>query len=686
MKITKTSSGKNVVKISKKEWEQIGIKQKWICVAAIGMEFLKAKGVPQQNIPVIKEYLDSLPDNTAKFLMKNYIIKNPNISIQELKQIPIQTEKITKVPEEMEALISKISEDKIEREWLRGLVVSGRFKKEDSIKIYNLVNEFHNLSEGKLITEFKDDVELSQYVQSNKRIVYSDPSGNFELLENEYVSEKNVKLYRILDQAALDSIGGDASWCVLTKNGKVNYDPFDYYCLVVDGEAEVLIHQGSGQIKDKYDGSLRSGTLVKLMSPYIEKYNILEGMDEYECDVEQYQEIKEMVDELEHRAFSNNSEDQDYINGMIENNFNNFTLLPKDVWDKYVSHFGDEIIYKLQKNIYEDERRRADVDRSLKDCGYDAIEYLATYFNVNNNLQHFDILRKNYSDTIFKDQNNLTTGRYTKLIPSILRTKETNKSFNAKRGQAIHDWKNAIDTLYFEYSSKDFVDKYLQCPFAEVQKEPDLKEKFIKAFKYCIENGDETVLGIDFPTHLKEDQDIKEAKVNAWIIILKSRPYDIKICPEEIRNDPKIKEARIMHWIEKLKDSFYINNYNLIPEDIKSDPRIKKTYIDFYLSIYKNLIKDIRWMDKQDVNNFIYLRSSNDIVNDPQIQNARLEYLIGAIQHNPYNYGYLPKELKNDDRILSALPQEYKQKLGITAKTKNRLFSSAFNDNYIGKI
>jgi hypothetical protein len=46
----------------------------------------------------------------------------------------------------------------------------------------------------------------------------------------------------------------------------------------------------------------------------------------------------------------------------------------------------------------------------------------------------------------------------------------------------------------------------------------------------------------------------------------------------------------------------------------------------------------------------------------------------------------IPEEYKNDPRILEALPQEYKQKLGITANNKDRLFSSAFNDNYIGTL
>jgi hypothetical protein len=53
--------------------------------AKIGEKYLEMKGVPSENIPAIMEYLDYLSEPLDKYVVKNFIIPNPNITVDEIR-------------------------------------------------------------------------------------------------------------------------------------------------------------------------------------------------------------------------------------------------------------------------------------------------------------------------------------------------------------------------------------------------------------------------------------------------------------------------------------------------------------------------------------------------------------------------------------------------------------------------
>tara|TARA_R110000824_G_scaffold148242_2_gene317799 strand:+ start:2118 stop:4784 length:2667 start_codon:yes stop_codon:yes gene_type:complete len=468
----------------------------WYKEARMGSIGLEKVGVPSNNINQFINYLHSLPDNLQKYLFK-YIRKNPLMTVEELKAIPVEKKEALSISKKMETLVKRITEDNNEREWLRGLVISGRFKEEDSVKLFNLFGKYHAISTAPEIESFKDDTALAAYISSNTVYEAVDATGEFKLVDEGTDRGRNVKMYYITDQAALDSLGGDASWCVLTANGGTDYEPFEYYMFLIDGEAEVLIHQGSSQIKDKYDGELRNGILVSLINPYIEKHNILTDMGDYddggdddpdgedEEDISAYNDVVKRINE--YKMFSL-SDDKDKGENMIYDYLDTlpyeFGLLPEEAWPKYVDYYGDRLLlsfddnkeagkYDKRKFIYD--QFNVNYSDDILNSDYSSLEYLATYYKLNN-AEEFERLRNAVVTSAFNVDDNLTVGRYKKIVPEVLRTDATNASFQDSRVLAFEHWKDTIMDKEAGAPPSHFPAflKYTNCPFKEVKEDPEV--------------------------------------------------------------------------------------------------------------------------------------------------------------------------------------------------------------------
>lgn len=551
----------------------------------MGSVALEKAGVPSTQVPRFIEYLHQFPDNLQKYLFK-FIRKNPLMSIDELKGIPVEVN-ITKINPEMEVLVKRISEESLEREWLRKLVVSGRFKKEDSVKLYNLVTGFHSLESDKKLTDFIDDTELSKFVNDSSvvdnTIDLSQIESGYTLFDSESIRGKDVKLYYVTEQEALDAIGGDASWCVL--GGSYSYDPFEYYCFVIDGVAEVLLHQGSQQLKDRNDAAVSNARTINLIKPFIDKHNLTthtmndgdmhyddDGMNDYVT----YGQVSEKIDAIK-------SYTDDQLRELIYNSAEDFTLIAEEKWDGLIGHLWESLTswrdeWDREESAHHVARPFSNLGRILSDLGYEITEKLATYVKLNGTEEDLDALANGCWATIKDDERNLTAGRYKKLVPPVLRTPKMNESVQRAKEDAMSSWRAKLTN---DYTKLD------HCPFAEVKEDESIKEDAFNEFKKKLLSAPKFFTSkygykTGFSDELKRDPvALKALLTEGWVNVLSigagggdndwSSWHD---CPPDIRSNPEVQQALSLGINREISDMNKLinlrgfwDNISLIPDD-----------------------------------------------------------------------------------------------------------------------
>jgi hypothetical protein len=511
----------------------------WYRTAKIGEEYLRKNKVPETNIVPFAQYLNSLPDGVNNYLVKKYISVNPNISLEDLQNIPISIEKEIIIDPKMVQAINQITSIKSERRWLRQMISTNKIKDEDLIKIKLMLDELHALPKDKQkpIETFKDDTVLYDYL--NKFRINSEkqnllPTEGWTLLED-YISEQDlsIKLYNITNQTALDAIAGshDAAWCVLSKNGAAHYSPFNFYCFVINGKPEVLIHMNSSQsqIKGADDHTLTYGPFIKAISPMLKKYNLIEH------NSHDFQYLSEQQSKIE--KIENNSDNHEFIANEIREDISNFEVLPLDKWGNYIDVLADYsnriIIEKISKK---------------------ALAYLSTYLKVNNETTKLKNLEDKVIDWFSQSESNLTSGRYNNVIPKELHTNSTNGIFNDLRNKAMLKWKNLLTKQPNRWDS---------CPFKEVKNDPKVLKlvreywfyiitTLVKPWKYCpfedIKYNPklwENLLSKNTELVWKECPDqLKTPKMWEKYILMDPNVSKLNKCPfEEVKNNPKILNA-----------------------------------------------------------------------------------------------------------------------------------------------
>ena len=528
----------------------------WYKTAKIGEQYLRIKEIPDENIPSFIEYLSSFPDSVQKYLSKRI---TKGMTLEQLKAIPLEV-KETKIPPEMEKIVTQMTENKEEREWLRKLVASGRFKEEDKTKIYLLLKDMQELPKDKQkpIIDFKDDTELAKYLKSfkvNKEIKL--PTEGYELLEDYDTDSYNVKLFHITSQEALDAIGVGASWCVLTpaKGGNpVQYKPFDYYCFVIDGEPEVLIHKGSQQMKDSGDAPLRYGPFIKAIEPVVKKYELNKPLagSQYnynydDDDGDPYNDFGKYNASLKNiHEFEKRTGDTEFISKEIKKDPYNILLLDENEWGKYMPIMAEHL--KTNKN-YDSEAPLLLIDK----LNSKILNYLASYLKLHNDPA-MERLENMVESWFHLSNSNLTVGRYKKKIPASLRTNKLNDIFNREREYEMEKMKVRILSGYNPLISMR------GCPFKEITESPEIWKKLL------LRKDVQSPYG-SYDHHGNELNNIWEA------------------CPfPEVKNDPEIIMAQKENWLKEFqKEEIDVKEWKKCPyPEIKDSPivtdRIKEQY------------------------------------------------------------------------------------------------------------
>jgi len=620
--------------------------------ARVGAKYLEVKGVPKQNIPAFMQYLLSLPDPVQNYLTKKFILKNPKMSIDELKSIPVTIEKETEIDPEMEKLVKKVSPKKQEREWLRQLVLSGRFQKEDAVKLKNMLTQFNKLKSDKSINDFNDDIALSKYLSQfeNTKTTTKDVENidGVKLVK----SEHEIDVYYVTSQEGLDALGEGANWCVLTKGNlhqPTTYDPFEYYIFLLNDKPEALYHEGTEQFKDSHDDHIgNSPHLVIKLKNIVQELNLrgYEGFNEVAAEVDKIQN---------HLA---NNHNQTEIEKLIKDGKVNY--IQENLWPTYGQVMLENLNHMKTNSI-----------------GYNLLDFLANYADIHGLNKELSILEQQVIDTIMV--NPLSIGRMRKLIPDTLRTQrilETNKT----------NWIEDIQSTYDDLA-------YLNCP-EEYINDPQVYNAIKKQIVKIIFHGGYDLNGEELyiphyqyqdyiPEPFIQDVDIQDnlakkvsQKINTWIPFMRQRPWRVKI-PDIIEDHPKIQQAKtnvINALASRLKQCpFFINDkeYESIPKEFKDNPTTQRAMLDGFKT---QMIKapSVYVTGLNDYHNTVL---PSNIKNHPEIQEIYSDknVWIPYLQKLPYHYQYCPKELQNDPNILAIYNSENVWHKAVSEYSHNQL-------------
>jgi hypothetical protein len=283
-----------------------------------------------------------------------------------------------------------------------------------------------------------------------------------------------------------------------------------------------------------------------------------------------------------------------------------------------------------------------------------------------------------------------------KYIPIPKETKERLRSYNSiseqefvslpyeqKKEYIEYRGISGLSDLQFESLPKDLKNQYISTglgltdnQFESVKSDKKLMDRYEEMwfrkiadnpfdYKYC-------------PEEFKNRDKIKEIGFNGFIDAITKYPHNYNHCPEEFKNHPKIQEAYLNGWINRITK--YPNFYNNCPEEFKNHPKIQEAHLDIN-----------GWINIIDKYSFVYEDCPEEFKNNPKIQEAYLNGWINEITKDTYCYHNCPEEFKNHPKILEILPENWKPPKDnveqVESKSNKRnIWSSSFNDNYIGKI
>jgi hypothetical protein len=200
--------------------------------------------------------------------------------------------------------------------------------------------------------------------------------------------------------------------------------------------------------------------------------------------------------------------------------------------------------------------------------------------------------------------------------------------------------------------------------FNIIKENKDLLNRYLTVLSRNIEKDDSLYANV--PVEVKNHPLVKDAYLTAWINKIEIHPFLYDYCPKELKNHEKIKQAIIQGHINILNQS--VSYYNNFQKEIKNIPEIKDLSIKL-------------WIDKIKQNPSNYDYCPVELKKENQIKKVVLQEWVEKVKQNEHNLTYCPEEFKNTQEILNVLPQadddDYEHR---------RLWSSVFNNNYIGKI
>jgi len=300
-------------------------------------------------------------------------------------------------------------------------------------------------------------------------------------------------------------------------------------------------------------------------------------------------------------------------------------------------------------------------------------------------------------------------------------------SYEYKKEYIEYKGVEKISNLKFEHLPKDLKNLYIslganlnEIQFNIIKQDKQLLQRYKEM---CIRSITNNAFDGYLPEDFKADPQIQEAITMEWVTAISENPELYSKCPDKYLKDPRTHEAYINGWVKDLQWHLQQGHpmgrhINAIPEDLQDNPKIiaqikhifkTKTEedptefhtenINYHKYLHPDFVTDQtyyaweNWLKKNPYDysrcEMHYLKYGNvknqeeldDIMGD--FKEAAIEGWIKIVQENPNLYSTVSDEFKNEPRILAVLSPNNQVKQPIVA---NRLFSSAFNDNYIGKI
>ena len=309
---------------------------KLVRISAIGLQYLKAKGVPEANLQPIYDYISNLNDSQQKYLTK-FITKNPLLTLEELEAIPVY-----QIPKESMEWIGQINTRYAN--WLYRLFLNKTIIiPEDIDKLKEVLDRYDKVKK-QIPVEIRD---ISKYETYGDLVKMLEPyKTKKEKVEVNYQEDiKNgTKLYQQIEDAniwlvntpkamvALAKLAGE-HWCVhdwraataylkygaysqqVQEDEYLNFSDKDanypYYYVEIGGKPAVLIHHQTKQIKDVNDDVLSDYSIINKIGGFLNE--IWEG-DYSDGDFQEVFDTKEAGDDINNKMDT----DPDYVNQYIQ--------------------------------------------------------------------------------------------------------------------------------------------------------------------------------------------------------------------------------------------------------------------------------------------------------------------------------------------------------------------------------
>ena len=654
-----------------------------IIEAGISPKYLEMLRIPSSISDNIAIKLDEYPKNIQNKInryLKN-LSKTRKITEKDIFDIisSLDIREEIEVSPEYQKIINNLSQDKSEREWLKKLVKTERFKFEDAIKIKNLLNDFHTYKKDERIGDFKDDIALSEYVSKFKKEEKSISQESLSKIDGvDFIDEVNdISLYHITSQKGLDYAGKDATWCVLTKNGGYKYNPLDYYMFYQDNEPVALYHAGSRQFKNFHDAPITDDSKLALdLFPLVTKHNLDKNEDQKDLwtddddDMGDYnyfiKDVKDIVEKM--RRSPNIQKEIDYYLFNAGKTF----LVPDDIFQNNIEYIVERLESLIGTTTAVNEFMR-DLSFSKKDFlinyakihGKDkVVKFLQDYVNESILAFGFDlnwgsIRKKIPKEMISEDFKN---ARITKIIERLRFSPQSCESFFQneeainKNSEAIKNREDgwihemAQDIFYFE---KNVPQDIMNSPRILTARINNFIANYKESYTYDrfgnrMSSGSMEIKGLESvyakaPDVVKNNEQVKEARITAWANIYEMSSnfsdlfYIDEIIPEDIQKSNFIKNVEIKAWEYQISSmryesaSEFASRYKDFPDRIKNNPAIIKTITELCL-FYVNK------------NAFNFQSMPTYYLNLPIVKNAVTDGFIKLFKRSPdLADGYISK-------------------------------------------
>lgn len=417
-----------IIKISKSKWNTLSA-QKQLKIAYNLESFrLVYPNIPQELAPKLIEIFNSIPKekkglvNYFNKLMRNTPKTEADvsrISSDISGQIGTGSPASLTSPElnQYSSQINQLTGNKEERIWIAKLIESKEINpNEDFPKIKLMLNSLQeynasNPQKAQNISSFHNDKELHKFLNSmRKEVDFVMPSKGAEILANEDIDGTSVKLLKITDFNALTQVAQGANWCVLQKDvwNSSTYNDHQFYCFVIDGSAEVLIHKKTSQIKDTNDAPLFNLNIIKLIRHLVDKFDL----NTNNADFNQYNDLLGKIEE-----FDANKHDHNWAKSYLEAN------------PERISFWGKNDSINFVKYIYDPKiLSKMDVSQVPKNILANIGEYNKFAKNdTSDALISLHSMQKGFVD----EAGNINTKKYFKTVPDSVKNTTVSQVFKS---------------------------------------------------------------------------------------------------------------------------------------------------------------------------------------------------------------------------------------------------------------